>query len=419
MAMTPVLYQTSSRARQALELVQTHKRRMQNGIQLYAGSSLLSPTVELALVNSMGSMPAMGDAYCKQQPGTDEISALEVLVSQQLMDLFGGAWAEPRLQSCTYANAAVYAAFSQPGDAIAAISAQEGGHVSHHGEGTVGLLGRKSLPLVFSDGVYDDQASAQIIASERPRIVMLGASVMLDPYAVTHTVAAARDCKALLVYDASHVAGLIAGKVYQNPMDMGFDIMTASTYKTLSGPPGGILIGRDPRHHEILRRHIVGGWASNYDASRLAGLSIALEEAAIFMPDYAREMIATAQQLGSALGREGIDAVSSAMEGNSVASSNHLVIPFGTAELARRLSQLAGQAGLYVGTSSVPGRPSAGGLRIGTQVITRQGATARDLADIAAIFRRLLDEKVDDRMRDAVRDLAARLDSCLYCFEST
>jgi glycine hydroxymethyltransferase len=405
----------SGGALRALQLVEAHTKRMKSGIQLYAGSCMLSPTVERALVNNMGLMPAMGDSYSKQQPGTDEISALEVLVSGQLTKLFGGGWAEPRLQSCTYANAAVYAAFSAPGDTIATISAQEGGHVSHHQEGTVGLLGRRNLSLAFSHGIYDDKASAKIITRERPRIVMLGASVMLDPYTVDATISAARDCGALLVYDASHVAGLIAGKAYQNPMDMGFDIMTASTYKTLAGPPGGILIGRHQNHHDALRRHIVGGWASNYDASRLAGLSVALEEAAAFMPEYARKMLATAQELAAALKREGIAAIGSAMPGDVPPSSHHIIIPVSSAEAARRFSQQAGQAGLYVGTASVPGQPAAGGLRIGTQVISRQGATGQDIAGIAACFRHLLDDRPAD-MEQLLSAIASRLRACLYCF---
>lgn len=413
--MTTTNQQISTGAKRALELVAAHRNRMETGIQLYAGSCMLSPTVESALVNTMGLMPAMGDAYSKQQPGTDEISALEVLVSGQLINLFGGAWAEPRLQSCTYANAAVYAAFSQPGDSIASISAREGGHVSHHGEGTVGLLSRRNLPLAFSNGLYDDEASARIISKERPKIVMLGASVMLDPYTVDATMSAARDCGAVLVYDASHVAGLIAGKAYQNPMDMGFDIMTASTYKTLAGPPGGILIGRHESHHDALRRHIVGGWASNYDASRLAGLSVALEEAAAFMPEYARKMLATAQDLASALKREGIAAIGSAVPGDAPPSSHHIIIPVPSADAARRFSQQAGQAGLYVGTASVPGQPAAGGLRIGTQVISRQGAAEQDIAGIAACFRHLLDGRPDD-MEPLLRSIASRLNACLYCF---
>ncbi|UYO93211.1 hypothetical protein [Pollutimonas sp. M17] len=414
--MTITHHQISGGPRRALALVEAHKKRMDNGIQLYAGSCMLSPTVERALMNNMGLMPAMGDPYDKQQPGTDEISALEVLVGAQLTDLFGGAWAEPRLQSCTYANAAVYAAFSSPGDSIASIGAQEGGHVSHHSSGTVGLLGRRNLPLAFSNGIYDDLASARVISRERPKIVMLGASVMLDPYTVDATISAARDCGALLVYDASHVAGLIAGKAYQNPMDMGFDIMTASTYKTLAGPPGGILLGRHRDHHDALRRHIVGGWASNYDASRLAGLSIALEEAAVFMPEYSRKMLATAQGLAAALRREGIAAIGSAMPGDVPPSSHHIIIPVRDAGTARELSRQAGQAGLYVGTASVPGQASAGGLRIGTQVISRQGATEEDIAGIAACFRHLLDGRPGD-MEQMVGSIAARLRACLYCFD--
>src|SRR5690606_30762726 len=108
--------------------------------------------------------------------------------------------------------------------------------------------------------------------------------------------------------------------------------------------PGGILIGRHQSHHDALRRHIVGGWASNYDASRLAGLAVALEEAAAFMPEYARKMLATAQELAAALKREGIAAIGSAMPGDVPPSSHHIIIPVSSAEAARRFSQQAGQA---------------------------------------------------------------------------
>lgn len=414
-AMAIIHHQIGSRAKRALELVAAHKNRMDSGIQLYAGSCMLSPTVEHALMNNMGLMPAMGDPYNKQQPGTAEISELEVLVGTQLTELFGGKWAEPRLQSCTYANAAVYAAFSSPGDLIASISAQDGGHVSHHDLGTIGVLGRRTLPLAFSDGVYDDQASARIISQGRPKVVMLGASVMLDPYTVEATISAAKQCGAVLVYDASHVAGLIAGNCFQNPMEMGFDIMTASTYKTLAGPPGGILLGRHEHHRDALRRHIVGGWTSNYDASRLAGLSVALEEAAVFMPEYARHILANAHELAIALGREGIAAIGSARGADVPPSSHHVIVPVRDPEVARGLCRQADQAGLYVGTASVPGQPFAGGLRIGTQVISRQGATHDDILSIAACFRLLLDGRLED-LEQKVRSTAAGLRACLYCF---
>lgn len=365
----------------------------------------------------MGLLPAMGDPHDKQQPGTDEISELELLVNGQLCELFGGAWADARIQSCTYANAAVYAAFSKPGDAIASIAAEDGGHVSHHGTGTVGLLGRKNVALAYRGGAYDDDLSAVIIAREQPTIVMLGASVVFEPFQLVQTIRAARAIGALLVYDASHVAGLIGGKAFQNPMEMGFDIMTASTYKTLCGPPGGILVGSNAAHGERLRQHIVGGWTSNYDASRLAGLSIALAEATLFMSAYARRMIDNAQQLSVMLNAAGIEALVSGLPGNEKASSHHIVIPFKTSDAAAMAAKEAERSGVYIGTARVPGRTSCGGLRIGTQIITRQGANEHDLEQLAECLRIIITKGSDERVRQRVREIAGQLNECLFCFD--
>lgn len=402
----------------AITLIRQHEARMARSIQLYAGACILSPRVHEALSNSMGLMPAMGEAYRKQQPGTQEVSALEELVSGQVNALFGGAWAEARLQSCTYANAAVYAAFSRPNDLVAAIAAQDGGHVSHHESGTLGVLDRRHLPLVFTDGVYDDAASAQQIRRHRPRIVMLGASVMLDPYTVDATIHAAHECGALLVYDASHVAGLIAGGLYQNPMDMGFDLMTMSTYKTLSAPPGGLLLGKDPEHYERLKRHLVGGWTSNYDAGRLAGLSVALEEAQHFMRDYMRQAVADAAYLHQALQDRGVPVLNSGRPEAVAQSSHQLVIQTDTPADARALLERAEAVGILAGTSSAPGRPGRGGLRLGLHVATRRGIRHDALDTLADCLSRLYaDPAPATDLVDTVRRIVDGLDCCLYCFD--
>jgi len=392
---------------------------MARSIQLYAGACMLSPRVREALANSMGLMPAMGDAYHKQQPGTDEISALEALVSSQLNALFGGAWADARLQSCTYANAAVYAAFSRPNDLVAAIDAADGGHVSHHESGTLGVLQRRHLPLTFTDGVYDDAASARSILQHAPRIVMLGASVMLDPYTVDQTIQAARACGALLVYDASHVAGLIAGGLYQNPMQMGFDIMTMSTYKTLSAPPGGLLLGHDPETYERLKRHLVGGWTSNYDAGRLAGLSVALDEAGRFMSGYMRRAVANAAGLHRALRDRGVPVLNSGGAAPGPQSSHQLMIQTDTPAQARALLARAEAVGILTGTARVPGRPDRGGVRLGTHVVTRQGISPQALDMLADCLSRLYFEPscATADLANVVQNINDGLKRCLYCYE--
>lgn len=406
---------TSSTPYAALELVRHFEARMAQGIQLYAGSCMLSPRVHQALNNTMGLMPAMGEAHQKQQPGTAEISELEELVNAQLKQLFDSAWAEARLQSCTYANAAVYAAFSEPGDWVASISAEHGGHISHHDHGTLGVLSRRQLPLIFSAGIYDDLANAALIRAHRPRIVMLGGSVTLAPYDTQASVLAAQEVGAILVYDASHVAGLIAAGLYQNPMHMGFDIMTSSTYKTLSAPPGGLLIGRHPKHLNRLKQHLVGGWTSNYDAGRLAGISIALDEAKLHMRKYMSDMLHQVNYLYEALRKLGVDVVGSLQASQPKPSSHQLLIRTRDAAQATALSKKAERLGIYAGTARLPNQPEAGSLRLGVQVITRQGITEPGLDRLAWCLHGLIYDEVDEKIAAEVKNLAAELNDCLYC----
>jgi glycine hydroxymethyltransferase len=398
-------------------LLRAHAQRHRLGLQLYAGANYLSPLAERALACGLGAMPAMGRPFAKQQPGTDEVSALEQLVEVQLLHLFGGSWAEARLQSCTLANAVLYTTFCAPGGLIATIAPQDGGHVSHQADGTIGMLGRRCMALPFRDGNLDDAQSAAAIAQQRPAIVMVGGSVMLAPYRLEQTLRAARAVGAVLVYDASHVLGLIAGGVFQDPLALGVDIMTASTYKSLGGPPGGILVGRHPAHAEAIRRQVVGAWTSNYDAARLASLSVALSEAREFMPAYARQMLENAGVLGQALRGLGV-AVAGDEGPGELPATHQLVIRCSDREEAQRRSRLAEAQGLYIGTCSVPGDARAGGLRIGTQAVTRKGADAADMREIARCLAGLLGKSGETDVAAAVRTIAARLTGFKYGYIS-
>lgn len=417
MTPTPTTPPASSTDLPVHSLLRAHADRHRLGIQLYAGANYLSPVAEKALACGLGAMPAMGRPFAKQQPGTDEVSAVEELVEAQLLDLFGGSWAEARLQSCTLANAVVYTSFCAPGGLIAAVGLQDGGHVSHQSEGTIGMLGRRTMTLPFSDGKLDDEKSACAIAQHRPAIVMVGGSVMLAAYQLERTLRAAHDVGAVLVYDASHVLGLIAGGLFQNPMALGVDIMTASTYKSFGGPPGGILIGRHAAHAKALRAQVVGAWTSNYDAARLASLSVALAEAREFMPDYARKMLENSRVLGQALCDLGID-VAGMATARDVPETHQLVIRCHSRDQALELSKRAEANGLYMGTCSVPGDPHAGGLRLGTQAVTRKGANSADMLEIAGCLAGLVRNTAGTDIAQAVRKIAARLTEFKYGYTS-
>ncbi|MFT4066675.1 hypothetical protein [Paraburkholderia sp.] len=402
----------------AKEILCNFQARMHQSVQMYAGCNVMSPAAEHALANSMGMIPAIGAPHAKLQPGTKEISDLEELVEGQLQDLFDGEWSECRLQSCTYANMAVYLAFSRVGDSIATISAPDGGHVSHQATGTIGMLGRTAirLPFDYSRCSVDDQAAAALIKVARPSIVMLGGSVMLAPYNTRELVVAAHAVGAVVVYDASHVAGLIAGGRFQNPMAMGIDIMTASTYKTLGGPSGGILVGNKKSQGDLIRKLVTGSMASNYDAGRLLALSTALSEAKAFMGDYADAMLKNSAVLSRSLEGFGIPLHHAPID--QPAPTHQALVLCSSPESAKSLVTRAEAIGLLFGAAPVPGRPTNGGVRLGTQAITRLGVTETEIAKIAEVFAAAWRGEDVYQYQSDIVNIASRLNRVYYTYDN-
>lgn len=355
----------------------------ESALVLYAGMNLPSPRAAALLGLPLGAMPAMGQGAEREQPGVQDIVELEAVAEQTACRVFRGAWAEVRLQSGTLANLAVYAAACQPGDLIAITPRRAGGHVSHQDRGAPSVLGLRTVELPFVDDrqCVDDAASAEVIRRERPRLVMLGASYVPCAFDFSAIVKATHEVGALLVYDVAHVAGLIAGGAYPNPLDAGADLLTASTYKSLAGPPGGLIVGRtaDAPWQARVRAAVFPRMTANYDASRVAALGVSLLECEAYAADYARAMLANAGALSEALRARGLPVMDT--------QTHHLAIPM--LEADARAHELA-RSGIICGAISVAGQCAPRALRLGTQLLTRRGFEPGDMAQVADLLLRAL-----------------------------
>ena len=156
--------------------------------------------------------------------------------------------ADVRVQSATLGNLAVYAGLTEVGATIASLPRWAGGHFSHHPEGAAGIRGHRVVELPYDAAAYDVDVDAlpAFLERERPELVVLGGAVMLFPHRLDRIVDAAKAAGARVLYDASHVAGLIAGGRFQDPLADGVDVVTFSTYKSYGGPPGGAIATSDP-----------------------------------------------------------------------------------------------------------------------------------------------------------------------------
>lgn len=362
---------------------QFHNNFTHNHVVLYAGANIPSEKMLRLMGTTLGSMPAMGYGPSKVQPGVTEISELEIITETLAMELFHGDWAEVKFPSCTLANLAIYLSVCSPGDTIAVTPAYAGGHVSHQAHGAPAFNGLQVIELAFDNlkQIPDDQRSAELIRQHRPRLLMLGASYTPFSYPFEQMLAAAREVQATVVYDVAHVAGLIAAGNFPNPLDAGADLITMSTYKSLGGPAGGMIIGKNHSAElkDLLRAAAYPKMLANYDASRVAALAVALADMRDYGKAYAQEMCQNATALKHALRETGLEVLETA--------THHLTLPFAQPE---HVSRLLEKVGIITGTTSVAGQTHTHALRLGTQLVTRRGMNSDDMKTLARLIHRAI-----------------------------
>lgn len=376
-------------------------------LMLYAGANLPSARAIAAYNPALSAYPAMGPAYGKEQPETELVSELEEYTSQAAMRLFKAAWAEVRLPSCTLANLAVFHAYCQPGDRVLAPAAEHGGHLSQRRGGTAALAGLviEDLPFDCATCQLDTARAVEQVERVRPRLVVLGRSVMVKADDIAPMVAAARAVGAKTLFDASHVLGLIAGGVYPNPFDAGVDLVSSSTYKTLPGRPQGLVLGRNPQDAHALRTLLDSRMLANYDAGRLPSLAVTLSEALADDGAYASNIVSNSAALHRALLATGLPVLGA--EGAEV-HTHQLLLPLSSGVDPRAEMQELQTYGVLIGTCVDPSRPGHHALRLGTQFITRQGLANAQMPEVARLLAHVL--KVDTCGRLRVRNGLAQAD---------
>lgn len=354
---------------------------------LYAGANLPSPAVIAAYAPGLGAMPSMGPSFDKEQPGTELVSQFEVAVRQEACALFRAGWAEPRLPSATLCNLAMFHAFARPGELMLAPDKAQGGHLSQRRGGTPDLAGLvcDELPFDAAGLCLDATAAARMVEERRPRLVMLGRSVMVRADDIAPVVAAARAVGATTVFDASHVAGLIAGGTYPNPLEAGVDVLVTSTYKTLPGLPHGLILGRDPTQGEALARLLDARFLANSNAALLPPLLRLLTDMRAGAADYAGRVVANTAALARACRRRGLPVIAP-----EAGHTHQMLIPIAAEAAPRALVAALAERGVIIGLCPDITRPGGTALRVGTQFVATLGLLAPDMEAVADILAGLL-----------------------------
>jgi len=396
----------------SLTLIEELAHKFQNefikdSIVLYAGANIPSPKALNLMGSTLGSMPAMGYGPNREQPGVTQIAEIEATVEKLAVSLFQAEWAAVTFPTCTLANLAIYATLAQPGDLIAVTPGRAGGHVSHQPHGAPGLFKLQVIELAYDteNQIIDDAQSAQMILKKKPKIVMLGSSYMPFAYSFEQILAACKAVSATLVYDIAHVAGLVLGGKFPNPLLQGADLITMSTYKSLGGPSGALMLGRQGSGHleKKLRDAAYPKMLANYNAARVAAIGVALCDMQQHARPYAQQMIANAMSLKKELKALGHSVLAT--------ETHHVALPRSDAEAD---SNLLEQYHLICGTTSIQGSAHARALRIGTQLITRRGFKPKHMPQMAHYLNQVLTKEVNKAIKKEIKEWSHQFSSLLY-----
>ena len=403
-------------------LAEEHEAWLDNAcLCFYAGTNVMSPAARRLLSSTLATRPSMGHPGDKFQPGVRYLEQIEVIAMDLCRRLFRARFAETRLPSGSSVNLSVFLALTKAGDRILALPEWAGGHPTHREEGMAGLHG-----LAISDVPFDPSKMAvdldglrKVAKDLRPVLIIVGASLVLFPYPLAEVRRIADEVGAILMYDGAHLAGLIAGAQFQDPLAEGAHLMTTSTYKTFGGPPGGLVVSNDPEIARRIDRVAFPGMTANFDCARVASVAVAAAELLEFGPAYAKACIENGQAVAQALSTEGFDVVAAA---HGFTRSHHVAVDVhglgGGAEAARRLEAahiILSKFILPRDAAAPPGQMS--GLRLGLQEVTRRGLGPAEMAEIARCVRRvLLDGEDPARVADDVRRIRQRFPKVHYCF---
>jgi glycine hydroxymethyltransferase len=285
----------------------------------------------------------------------------------------------------------------------------QGGHLTHGSP--VNFSGRLydfvAYGVTESDEVLDYGQIRELAQRERPKLIIAGATAYPRTIDFAAFRSIADDVGAILLVDAAHIAGLVAGGAHPSPVPYA-DVVTFTTHKTLRGPRAGTILCRE-EYAAAIDKALFPGLQGGPLMHVIAAKAVAFHEASQpAFKEYAAEIVVNARALAAALSAEGFRIVSGGTD-------NHLMLvdlrPFGvTGKVAQ---EALDRAGVTCNKNAIPNDPEkpfvTSGLRLGTAAVTTAGMGADEMAEIASMIGRVLRAPDDAKLTTEVREQAGAL----------
>ncbi|MBN9306405.1 MAG: serine hydroxymethyltransferase [Devosia sp. 67-54] len=402
------------------EAIRNELGRQQHEIELIASENIVSKAVLEAQGSIMTNKYAEGYPGKRYYGGCQYVDVAENLAIARAKQLFGAGFANVQPNSGSQMNQAVFLALLQPGDTFMGLDLNSGGHLTH---GSPVNMSGKWFKVV-SYGVRKDDHLLDMDEVERkahehkPKLILAGGTAYSRIWDWKRFREIADSIGAYLMVDMAHIAGLVAGGVHPSPVPHAH-VVTTTTHKSLRGPRGGMILTNDEDIAKKINSAVFPGLQGGPLMHVIAAKAVALKEA--LQPEfkaYARQVVANAKALSSALIEHGLDVVSGGTD-------NHLMLVDLRPKNAtgKRAEAALGRANITCNKNGIPFDPEkpfvTSGVRLGTPAGTTRGFGEAEFRLIGQYIVEVLDglreansddgnAAVEAAVRDKVRALTAR-----------
>jgi len=390
------------------DLIEKEHQRQLHGIELIASENFVSEQVMQAMGSWLTNKYAEGYPGKRYYGGCQIVDQTEQLAIDRLMKLFGAEWANVQPHSGAQANAAVMLACMNPGDTFLGLNLSHGGHLTHGSAVNYSGILYKAVSYNVKEetGTVDYDEMEQLALKEKPKMIVGGASAYSRDWDYERMRKIANKVGAILMFDISHPAGLIAAGLLKNPLPFAH-IVTTTTHKTLRGPRGGvILMGKDfenpfgkktPKGEVRMMSSLLdsavfpgtqGGPLEHVIAAKAVAFGEALTDE---FKSYQKQVLKNAQVMAEAFMKKGYKVISGGTDNHSMLIDLRTKAPEIT---GKEVEKALESADITVNKNMVPfdnrSPFQTSGLRVGTPAVTTRGLNENDMLIIVDLIDKVI-----------------------------
>lgn len=341
--------------------------------------------------------------------GTRFFDEIESMAMKLTEELFSADHANLVPVSGAVANLVAYSALAKYGDVVSGLSIMCGGHISHTRISAAGVMGLQDFPYPFDNEEMniDVERAKKAVLEKRPGLMIFGGSLFLFPHPIKEMREVADEIDAYIMYDGAHVAGLIAGGKFQNPLKEGADVMTSSTHKTIPGPQGGMVMCKNYLKKKI-DNAAFPGLMSNHHLHHVAGYAMAATEMKKFGRAYAGQIVKNSKALAQALYERGFNVL---CEHKGFTESHQVVMDVSNIGKASEIAENLENANIIINKNLLPWdslerTKDPSGVRIGVQEVTRYRMKEGEMDEIAELIKKVaIDHAGTEKIKKEVIEL--------------